>query len=153
MEVGASLFLTQTELRHARWRAPPTVIHPPAHPVAVSGEPGTPPLSVRLWLPASVLVIVILPDLLARSWRQESPCLPSATPDPMDNSDQLLQGALSSPTHYIHTCFFCSFGLGKKQKKTPCAFFGGLSVSAWGITAVSQQFDNWRSSCSATSRR
>ena len=79
-------------------------VHPSAHPVAVSGVSQEHPLSAGLRLPASVLVIVILPDLLARSWRQESPRLPSTSssqlpPDPTDNSDQLLQGALPTPTH------------------------------------------------------
>lgn len=98
MEVGASLFLSLTQtykhtctLRHTHSCAPPTVIHPPAHPVAVSGVSQEHPLSVRLWLPASVLVIVILPDLLARSWRQESPCLPSTSASQLPPTPQIIQ--------------------------------------------------------------
>ena len=51
------------------------------------------PLSARLWLPASVLVIVILPDLLARSWRQESPCLPSTSASQLPPTPRIIQSS------------------------------------------------------------
>lgn len=61
------------------------------HPVAVSGVSQEHPLSVALWPPASVLVIVILPDLLARSWRQESPCLPSTSTSQLPPTPRIIQ--------------------------------------------------------------
>lgn len=92
---------------HTHRHPPSTAFHSPAHPVAVRGVSQEHPLFARLWLPASILVIVILPDLLARSWRQESPRLPSTSPipDPTDNSDQLLQGALPTPAIHSHLSF------------------------------------------------
>lgn len=70
--------------------SPPMVVHSPAHPVAVSGVSQEHPLSLGLWLPASILVIVILPDLLARSWRQESPRLPSTSPSRLPPTPRII---------------------------------------------------------------
>lgn len=135
MEVGASLFLSLTQTyKHARTLgrthrcAPPTVIHSPAHPVAVSGVSQEHPLSVRLWLPASVLVIVILPDLLARSWRQESPCLPSTSASQLPPTPRIIQTSCCKVPCLLPPAIFTLassvvLDLKKKNKKTLGAFF------------------------------
>lgn len=83
-------------------------VHPSAHPVAVSGVSQEHPLSAGLWLPASILVIVILPDLLARSWRQESPSLPSTSLSRLPPAPRIIQTScckvpcLLPPTIHSH---------------------------------------------------
>lgn len=89
VEVGASLSFSFS-FSHTHTH-PPTVVHSPAHPVVVSSMSQEHPLSTGLWLPASILVIVILPDLLARSWRQESPSLHSTSPSWLPPTPRIIQ--------------------------------------------------------------
>lgn len=85
------LSLTHTQTPTPPLPPPRSAVHSPAHPVAVSGVSQEHPLSAGLWLPASILVIVILPDLLARSWRQESPRLPSTSPSRLPPTPRIIQ--------------------------------------------------------------
>lgn len=133
------LSLSDTNIQahmHTHLCAPPTVIHSPAHPVAVSGVSQEHPLSVRLWLPASVLVIVILPDLLAPSWRQESPCLPSTSASQLPPTPRIIQTSCCKvPCLLPPAIFTLASSVFLDLKKTLRACFGSLSASAWGITA------------------
>ena len=135
MEVGASPSHT------------PMVVHLPAHPVAVSGVSQEHPLSAGLRLPASILVIVILPDLLARSWRQESPRLPSTSQRRLPPTPRIIQTScckvpcLLPPTTLTlasSTVLNLSQGKQKKRKRGGLAvgFFGGLSQSLHGVSPV-----------------
>ncbi|CAB1439972.1 unnamed protein product [Pleuronectes platessa] len=71
----------------------------PGAGAAVSAVSQEHPLSAGLWLPASILVIVILPDLLARSWRQESPRLPSTSPNRLPPTPWIIQTSCCKPNH------------------------------------------------------
>lgn len=93
-----------------------------------------------LWLPASILVIVILPDLLARSWRQKSQRFPSTSPNWLtipptpwiiQTSCCKVPGLLPPTPHCTHTCVL--YGL---EFVLLLAFFGSLSVLAWGLVAA-----------------
>lgn len=123
------------------------VIHSPAHPVAASGASQEHPLSVGLWLPASVLVIVILPDLLARSWRQESPCLPSTSASQLPPTPGIIQTScckvpcLLPPTIFrlasSQVLSFLLGGGGDKKKNGPCCWrFWQPRQSLHGVSLV-----------------
>ena len=131
---------------HTHTHAPPTVVHSPAHPVAVSGASQEHPLFAGLRLPASVLVIVILPDLLARSWRQESPRLPSNSSSQLPPTPRIIQTScckvpcLLPPTILtLASSGVLSLSRGKRErrrKKNGCGAFWLLSVFAWGLTGA-----------------
>lgn len=106
--------------------SPPTVIHSPAHPVTVSGVSQEHPLSAGLWLPASILVIVILPDLLARSWRQESLRLPSTSPSRLPPTPRIIQTSCCKVPCLLPPSILTlasSTGLSQGKKGSGCGLF------------------------------
>lgn len=91
---------------------------------------------MRLWPPASVLVIVILPDLLARSWRQESPCLPSTSASQLPPTPRIIQTSCCKVPCLLPPTIFTlasSIVLDLKKSKTLRAFL----AASWSLHGVS----------------
>lgn len=139
--IGSGSRSVPLSLTHIHTNTHPMVVHSPAHPVAVSGVSQEHPLSARLWLPASVLVIVILPDLLARSWRQESPRLPSTSSSQLPPTPRIIQTSCCKvpcllPPTILTLASSTVLSLSQGKKGTQLWAFLAASQSLHGVSVV-----------------